>query len=101
MSRIPTFFTGFVLGGVLVYVALHYHVVRADDGVHLVPKMSSDFSQSYVDIRDFGILEWNENRALAAAIVRADKEHLLKEMTSSPLRRTLDGVLESLSGSRG
>ena len=65
-------------------------------GFHTVPKLSSQFSQTYVDIRQFDLADWDEHRTLAVALVRADKGHLLKDAASSSLRRSVDGVLEML-----
>ena len=52
MSR---FLLGMVTGAVLLFVAMHYHVVRGNDGVFLVTKISNNLSDVYVDTREFGL----------------------------------------------
>ena len=76
--------------------SVNLDAVRAADGVHLVPKLTSDFEDIYVDIRTFSISEWKEHRSLAVALVQAEKSDLLKESASDSLQRTIDGVIEGL-----
>lgn len=60
-----------------MFTSLKFHVVRAEDGFHLIPKMTSDFSEVYVDIRQFDLQDWDNHRSLAVAIVQAEKGYLL------------------------
>jgi len=94
------FLIGFVLGGVLVYVSLHYHVVRARDGVHLVAKATSTFSQTYVDIRTFGVSDWADNAELAIAIQNAGKGDLLREQAVEAIGNAVQDVFDSSFGNR-
>lgn len=96
MQRIGPFLAGFIVGALAVFVGLKYHVVRAPDGVHLVPKQEANFSDAYVDIRSFSMQDWDNHRSLAMAIMQADKTHLLKDSAKDSLRRTLNTALESL-----
>ena len=97
MSRIGGFIGGFVVGGVAVFVGLKYHVVRANDGVHLIPKLQAQFDDAYVDIRKFGYEDWNKHRSLAVAMTQADKGYLMQETTTDQLRQSVDNVLEGLN----
>ena len=97
MSRFAVLLIGIVLGAGSMFMALRYHVVRADDGMHLIPRVSADFSEPYVDIRGFGIKEWNERRELALAIVRAGKGALIQNAAVDDLRKTMEDVMKSLS----
>jgi hypothetical protein len=96
MNRLSSFFTGLIVGAAGLYWAMTFHVVRADDGVHVVPKVSAGLGDAYVDIREFGAEQWSEHRSLAAAIVHAEKDELLKESALSNLRHAAQGALESL-----
>lgn len=96
MSRIGVLLLGIVLGAAGMFTALKYHVVRADDGVHLIPKMSSDFTDVYVDIRPFTVTDWNEHRGLAVALVEAEKGYLLEDAAETSLRQSVDAVLDVL-----
>jgi hypothetical protein len=99
MSRIGCFLAGFLVGAAAIFGALKYHVVRADDGVHLVPKISSQFGEAFVDIRQFSLSDWNDHRSLAAALIRADKAHLLQDAAMDGLRDSVEGMLETLGDS--
>lgn len=101
MGQLGSFLGGIVVGGVAVFVGLKYHVVRANDGVHLVPKLQAQFDEAYVDIRKFGFEDWNKHRGLAVAMVQAEKGYLMQETATDSLRRSVDNVLEGLGNFRG
>ena len=96
MSRIGCFLAGFLVGAAAVFGSLKYHVVRAEGGVHLVPKLSPRFGEAFVDIRQFGLSDWDDHRSLAAAIVRADKAHLLEGAAMDSFRESIERVLDTL-----
>ena len=100
MSRIGIFLAGIALGAAVMFVSLKYHVVRAEDGMHMVPKLSSKFSDIYVDIRSFGISDWDDHKSLAVAIVQADKSYLLQDAAKSSFMESVDGVLDMLGRKR-
>lgn len=92
MGRFGSFLLGLILGGAAVFGGLKYHIVHADDGVHFVPKLYANFGEIYVDIRDFDFADWGEHKALAAALVKADKGHLLEESAANELDDLLKGL---------
>ncbi len=49
----------------LLFVGSRYHVVRANDGFHLIPRSSARLTEPYVDIRQFTIEDWDEHQGLA------------------------------------
>lgn len=100
MSRFPSFVAGLLVGAVMVYVSLKFHIVRANDGFHMIPKLSAEFGETYVDIRQFNLTDWDDHPSLAIAITRADKGELLQNSASESLRHAVDGVLNTLNGSR-
>ena len=95
MGRVGTFIFGFLLGGACVYASLHYHFIRADDGMHVVAKVSSTFSETYVDIRSFGFDEWNGHRMLSAAIVQAGKPELMQGFATNTIQNAVGGAVQS------
>lgn len=99
MGRLQSFILGLIVGGALVCVALKYHVVRANDGVHLIPKTAPNFQEMYVDIRRFSLDDWNRHRTLAAALVKAGKTNLLNDGAGASFRDAVDGALGSFSSS--
>lgn len=96
MSRFNSFLLGVFVGAAVLYCAMTVHIVHADDGIHLVPKISSGLRDTYVDIREFRAAQWHEHKHVALALINADKEELLKEAALSNLRRAARDALESL-----
>ena len=96
MNRLNSFLIGVVVGAVGLYCATTYHIVQANDGLHMVPKISSGLGDAYVDIREFDAAQWNEHKNVAVALVNADKEELLGESGVWDLRQTAHNALESL-----
>jgi len=95
-GRIGTFIFGAVAGGLCVLGALRYHVVKAEDGFHFVPKMSATLSETYVDVRDFGPGDWTEHPTVTAAIVRDGKSHLIKGAAVDSLFGSVENMLQSM-----
>lgn len=93
MKRAKGFLTGVVVGALGMYGAMTYHVVRASDGLHLIPKVHPGLAEVYVDIRSFDAGDWNAHRNLAAALVKADKESLIGSASLTGLR---DAAREAL-----
>jgi hypothetical protein len=93
MRRLSTFIFGMVVGGLLIYVVLNYHVVRATDGFYMVPKVNAELAAAYVDIRQFGPRDWAQHPDLAMAIFRADREELLESAAGGSLQIGLDRLL--------
>lgn len=93
MNRIGTFMLGFLVGAITIYGALHYHIVRTNDGVQLIPKLTSTLSETYVDIRDFGVEQWSQHQTLALAIARAGKSELLQGAVTQQLDDIVGGVM--------
>lgn len=96
MSKIINFFFGCVCGAAGLYTAMHFHVVRSNEGHHLIPKAQLALDDTYVDTRAFGLQEWQHHGALAAAIVKADKQDLFRTSAASALENTF----QKLGGER-
>lgn len=96
MSR---FFAGMVCGALLLFVVMHYHVVRGNNGVVLVPKISNNLSDIYTDIREFDLNDWQNHKVLAAAIMRSNQSQLLEDSAhrsfGDGIRRVVDEVFGS------
>lgn len=95
MGRFSNFLAGVAVGGVVMFVSLKYHVLRTADGYELVPKLTAGFSETYVDVRSFGVSDWANHKSLVAAIVRADKQKILQNSSAESLT---EGVQEMLKG---
>ena len=92
-SRFASFLFGLLLGSSLVFTSLKYHLVRADDGLHFIPKQSPIFAKSFVDIRNFGPSDWRNQTDLAMAIQRAGKGDLLLYSASGQLIDYVDDLV--------
>jgi hypothetical protein len=93
MRRLSTFIFGMVVGGLLIYVALNYHVIQAKDGMHLVPKVDAQLAGTYVDIRGFAPVDWAQHPEVAMALFRADRNDLMESTAADSLRAEFDRVL--------
>ena len=99
MGRLSTFVFGGIIGAVLVLGSLKYHLVRAPDGLHLVPKLESNLSETYVDVRQFGPQQWSEHSSLVSALLKADKADLIGDTTTRQLGQGVNDALKGLMGS--
>ncbi|MFK8114221.1 MAG: hypothetical protein AB8B91_18620 [Rubripirellula sp.] len=93
MSR---FLYGMITGALLLFGAMHYHVVRGQDGVFLVPKISNNLSDIYVDTREFQLNDWKSHKPLAAAIMQSNQAHLLEDSSLNSFRDTVSGLVNGL-----
>ena len=95
MSR---FLAGMFCGALLLFVVMHYHVVHCKRGVVLVPKISNNLSDIYTDIREFDLQDWQQHRALAAAIMRSNQADLLEDSALQSFGRRVRGAVDDLFG---
>jgi hypothetical protein len=77
MGRISTLFFGFALGCGAIYCAFNYHVVKSDSGFQFVPKKSASLSETYVDIRKFGVSDWAAHPGLSTDIIASEQKQLM------------------------
>lgn len=89
MGRVGTFISGMIAGATLFFFANHYHIVRSKDGIFAVPKISQNLQDTYVDIREFQLSDWQEHPMLAASLLRSDKKELLQDSSLTGFRKTV------------
>ena len=99
MSRVTSFLFGAVVGGALMFGGMKYHVVRANDGIYMIPKLNTGIEQVYVDIRNFDAQDWAEHTSLAFAIMQADKGYLLQDAAEQSLQDSIRSAVDSLTNS--
>jgi len=97
MSR---FLFGMITGAALLFVAMHYHIVQGKDGVFVVPKISNNLSDIYVDTREFNLEDWKSHKPLAAAIMQSDRSDLLEDASLQSFRERVGGLVEGLFSDR-
>ena len=93
MRRLSTFIFGMAVGAGLLYGALNYHLIRADDGLHVVPKLNVELSSTYVDIREFTPADWSKRPQLASALLQSDQRELVDGAVDDAFRNGLDRLL--------
>ena len=90
MRRLSTFIFGMVVGGLLIYVALNYHLIHAQDGLHMVPKVDATLASTYVDVRSLGIRDMAQYPQVAMAISKAGRQDLLESIAGNALETEID-----------
>jgi hypothetical protein len=96
MRRFGTFLFGAVVGAGLLYLASNYHVVQAQDGLHVIEKMNAGLTDPFVDIRAFTLGDWADHQELALAITSAGKQYLLVDAASNSIDRGLEQIQQHL-----
>ena len=96
MGRFMSFLTGAFVGATVMLLAIKFHFVRAEDGFHIVPKLTSSMTDTYADVREYTMADWNEHRMLLAALMRAEKGHVVQDQTLDSVGETLGNALDSL-----
>ena len=77
-------------------VVMHYHIVRGNEGVFLVPKISNNLADVYVDTRDFDLRDWRQHKPLAAAILKSEHSHLLEDASLNSFRSSVMRMVDGL-----
>jgi hypothetical protein len=93
MSRFSSFLFGFVTGAALFYVAMNYHLIRSGEGFHFVGKQPPRLSEAFLDVRSFTVGDWAGHPQVAAALVQADKQHLISNSAAGALQQELHEML--------
>ncbi len=86
------FVLGFLAGAACLYSSMCFHIVQADKGTYLIPKTALTFRDTFVDIRQFGVVEWKQHVPLAEAMIKSDKEELMNEAVGNSVRNAWDNL---------
>jgi hypothetical protein len=90
MRRLPTFIFGMLIGGLLIYLALNYHLIQAKDGLHLVPKVNATLAGTYVDVRAFTAADLVTHREVVAALVKAGQNDVVDSIAANSLENSVN-----------
>jgi hypothetical protein len=93
MKRFWSFLAGALVGALLLYAAMTFHVVRSSDGFMLIAKSPPRLSETIVDIRAFTLNDWASRPQLAGALVQSGNQHLLGESAANAIRGGLNQLL--------
>ena len=97
MNRVSSFVLGMIVGVVGLYITMHFSLVRASDGFHVIPKISAKTEVPYTDIRNFTLENWQRKQSLALAILKANKGHLLQDQSLIGFRQATQRMLDQFS----
>ena len=86
MPRLLSFLLGVAAGAMLCYGATNYHLVRAQDGFHLVHKSRARLAEAYIDVREFGVGDWANHAELASALVAENKQYVMDGAAGNSLQ---------------
>jgi len=94
MPRVFSFLLGVAAGVMLCYGATNYHLVRAQDGFHLVHKSRAQLAEAYVDVRAFRVGDWASHAELASALVAENKQSVMEGAAANSLQSGLNQLPE-------
>jgi len=98
MNRVSSFALGMIVGVLGLYITMHFSLVRARDGFHVIPKIAAKLDVPYTDIRNFTLENWQRKQTLALAILKAHKSHLLQDQSLIGFRQSTQLMLDQFSG---
>ena len=87
MRRIGAILFGILVGGGLVFAAFQLHVVRAAEGLVIVPKQQPVLTDAFADIRDWSRDDWQQHPVLVQNLIADGRSDLVAgSMTEGMLR---------------
>jgi hypothetical protein len=93
MNRLESFLIGSASGIAILYLVMHFTLVRGSDGFHFIPKLNAKLDVPYEDVRDFQAEHWQRRPALTMSILRARKGHLIDERTQRSIQKTTQQMI--------
>jgi hypothetical protein len=94
MDRTASFLIGLVTGIAALYFAMHFTILRAEDGVHFIPKIAPKLEVPFEDIRGYKLTQWQRKQPLALAVVRAKKGYLFRDPSLLTFKEQAKSVLD-------
>lgn len=98
MERAGNFVIGILTGMVGLFFLMHFTILRAHDGFHIVSKIAPRLEIPFEDIREYDLAEWKRKQPLALAIIKAKKGHLFRDPSLLAFRAHVQSVLNKVQG---
>lgn len=98
MNRVFNFALGLLVGAGLMFLGMKYHVVRASDGFHFVPKSNAKVFPFYADVRLYKLADWQQNRDLLADISTFGNDQLKEEAARSAVGNSFEDAWQEWTG---
>ncbi len=96
MGKFKTVLTGVLLGAGGMYVALQYHLIRAEEGLLMVRRTPEQgLLDSYADIRQWSTGAWTSRSQVAAALTETGRSDLIVDQSLQQGERELRESLGS------
>ena len=80
MFGLYKFISGMVVGSVATLAALNFHLIRTTDSWAVVPKRHLALTDTYVDIRDWGLSDWTEHADLVYTLHKNGRQDLITDL---------------------
>ena len=97
MNRFSSFIVGIGVGIVGLYMSMHFTLVRATDGFHMIPKIAAKLDIPFADIRSFTLANWQRKQPLALAILKAKKGYLLQDRSLVAFKQSSQHILDQFA----
>ena len=97
MNRSESFFCGIALGIVLLYATMHFTLVRAHDGFHVISKITAKLDVPYTDVRAYKLDQWKRRPSLAMSILKAKKGYLLEDRSLVGFKQAAQQMLDQFA----
>jgi hypothetical protein len=98
MDRAGNFVIGLLTGMVSLFFVMHYTLVRAHDGFHIVAKIAPRLEIPFEDIRQYDLAQWQRKQPLALALIKARKGHVFQDSSLIAFRAQVQAVLNKYQG---
>lgn len=86
------FILGAVVGAAVLYASMCFHIILADDGYHFVPKTALTFRDTYVDVREFTIVDWRDHVPMAEAMMKAEKHDVIRDAGQDAVKNAFENM---------
>ncbi|MBM84358.1 MAG: hypothetical protein CMJ78_27705, partial [Planctomycetaceae bacterium] len=88
---------GICFGSATLYTAFTLHFVKTDDGFLIVPKRNAGLHDTYVDVREWTVVEWSAHPDLVYTLVdKGFEKYVRKPVARDILRRLFPKLYDSV-----
>lgn len=95
MRKLSNLLIGILLGGGTVFLLSQYHLIRANDGFHMIPRQDASYVDVCVDVRNWDASKWHEHSELMRSLIADGRDDLIVEPLSHELLNKLFRNLKS------
>jgi hypothetical protein len=93
MRTVSSFLLGMAAGAALLYTANNYHVVRSNEGLHLIAKQPARLGEIFIDVRGFSLADWAARPQLVSALVQANEQRLLGDSATRGFQQSMNQII--------